>query len=128
MAARNPEFVSSLLSLLAGTNLETFLRTHYRYRDEREEIVRTPEWMLNDLTRLGYIEGDCDDISTLAAASLLAIGWPEIRLVAIIYTPGKTVFEHVFVEFMNSGAWEPMDITTAPGVAPYALRRMVQGV
>lgn len=108
-----------------GSDVLHTLRAHFRYREEREEIVRTPEFMLADLARFGYIEGDCDDISTLVGAVLTVLGIPA-RFVATIYTPGVVNYQHVFVEAAIDGGWHVIDLTIDPGARQTWIHRMVE--
>jgi transglutaminase-like putative cysteine protease len=68
--------------------------------------------------------GDCDDISMLMAALLIAIGYPA-RLITLAANPASPDdFSHVYVEGEvppGSGGWIPMDAArsdAAFGVAP----------
>lgn len=68
--------------------------------------------------------GDCDDISMLLGAFLLALGYPA-RLITLAANPSQpTEFSHVYVEAEvppGSGEWVPMDAARADsefGVAP----------
>lgn len=68
--------------------------------------------------------GDCDDLSMLLGALLLAVGYPA-RLITISANPAQpTEFSHVYVEAEappGSGQWIPMDVARADaqfGVAP----------
>jgi transglutaminase-like putative cysteine protease len=94
-------------------SIDGFLRSVFRYRSENDEIVRTPDFMLNDLETLGYLEGDCDDIATLSASMLKTAGYPA-RLTAIKST-GPEEYDHVFAEAQVMGGWVPMDITEPRG-------------
>lgn len=127
VAASDPSFIRSVFSLLRG-DIDSALRAVYQYRSEYEEIIRTPQFMLHDLETKGYVEGDCDDIATLSAAVLLVAGARAVRLVAIIYTPGKDSFEHVYVEVFDGGQWRQVDLTIDPGTAHREIERMVQNV
>src|SRR5271155_2837022 len=68
--------------------------------------------------------GDCDDISMLLGAFLLALGYPA-RLITLAANPSQpTEFSHVYIEAEvppGSGQWLPMDAARADaqfGVAP----------
>lgn len=73
--------------------------------------------------------GDCDDISMLMAALLIAIGYPA-RLITLAANPASPdEFSHVYVEGEippGSGGWLPMDAARADaefGVAPPSYSR-----
>lgn len=95
------EIARDSVDYLAG--LDSWLRRNFRYRDEFEEIVRTPEFMLADMQYTGMLEGDCDDVATFAASVLYNAGIPA-RLVAIRTTPDPN-FDHVFVEAKPDGEY-----------------------
>jgi Transglutaminase-like superfamily len=126
-AARNPNFARAVHQKF-GASPDRSLRAVYRYRSENEEIIRTPEYMLHDLETRGYIEGDCDDISTLAAAVYLALGARAVRFVAIIYTSGEVNFEHVYAEVFSGGGWASVDLTVPSGTTHNERERMVEYV
>jgi transglutaminase-like putative cysteine protease len=127
-AARNPEFQKFALEFDSTSDVDSWIRAHFRYREEIEEILRTPEFMLNDaLVRLGYLEGDCDDVSTLYVAFFKALGLPS-RLVAIRYTPDNPNFEHVFAQAYNMAVWLTFDATVPPGTDIRAVEVVVMEV
>jgi transglutaminase-like putative cysteine protease len=109
------------------SGVEDWMRANYRYRDESEEILRSPEFMLNDFDTLGYCEGDCDDCSTLIAALGKSLGYP-VRFSAIkVQTPDE--FDHVFTEYMNpGGTWIPVDPTVPQGTTYTIYGQTVEGV
>lgn len=126
-AASDPQFLEIASALGNLENVDRFIRQNYRYRDEREEIIRTPQFMLNDLDRIGYLEGDCDDVSTLFAAFIKSLGYPA-RFVAIRYNPHNPNFEHVFSQAYAGGIWRTFDGTVLPGVTLEALEEMTEEV
>lgn len=84
--------------------------------------------MLNDaINRLGYLEGDCDDISTFYAAIFKSLGYPT-RLVAIRYDVSNPNFEHVFTQAYSMAVWQTFDATVPPGTQIKAIETMIQGV
>ena len=126
-ASTDPGFVRTAQALGSLSAVDSFVRARYRYRDEMEEIIRSPEFMLNDLTRIGYMEGDCDDVSTLYAGFIKALGYPS-RFVAIRYTPDNPNFEHVFAQAYAGGEWKTFDGTVAPGTVLQSLEEMTEEV
>lgn len=120
--------VSALAYKLGSLDaIDSFVRANYIYRDETEEVVRTPAFMVNDLNRIGHLEGDCDDISTLYAALFKTLGYAT-RLVAIRYTPSNPNFEHVFTEAMDSGVFRIFDATVQPGTELRSIEEMIEVV
>lgn len=93
--------------------MDTILRQTFSYRDEEEEIIRTPEFMVNDLETLGYLEGDCDDIATFTASLTKAMNVPT-RLTGIM-TQSTEEYDHVFSEARIGQFWMPIDLTVPLG-------------
>ena len=126
-AVGNPEFLAWLFAHVLGSSedIEQWLRRNFVYRPESVEILRSPEFQAKDYETLGYIEGDCDDVSIMAAAMLRACDYPA-RFVAVRGTEGNENFDHVFIEFIDShtGEWRIMDITAPEGEMPKQLERM----
>lgn len=106
-------------------DLDSWLRKHFMYRGENREVVRTPQYMLNQLERDGFLEGDCDDISTLYASFLKALHIP-VRFVAI-RADSSPDFQHVFVEAWSPG-WTALDPTVIQGTVYRETERMVLDV
>jgi len=111
--AGSPE-LRRLVSLCSGGEdplgcLDAIIRDRYRFRDEWNEVVRTPRAMLDDLETRGFVEGDCDCVSTFFCAGALALGYP-CRFVAIKTEDGPD-FAHVFTEALESGRWRRFDAT-----------------
>jgi transglutaminase-like putative cysteine protease len=104
------------------------MRSNYRYRDENDEIVRSPDFMVNDYDTLGYCEGDCDDCSTLIACLAKVLGYPT-RLMAI-KVQGPNEFDHVFCEVNQGtpGKWTPVDPTVPSGTVYTIYGQTVEGV
>lgn len=128
LSAKNPEFQKFALEFQTLAEVDGWIRAHFRYRDEREEILRTPEFMLNDaLVRLGYLEGDCDDVSMFYAAVFKAMG-ARARFVAIRYTPNNPNFEHVFTQAYDMAVWQSFDATVPPGTDIRAVEYVTQEV
>jgi transglutaminase-like putative cysteine protease len=118
-AASDPDFVSKARQLGSLDAVERFVRDRFVYRDEGEEIVRDPRFMLGDAgrfdgTRTVGVEGDCDDVSTLFAAFSKALGY-RARFMAIRYSPTNPNFEHVFAQAYDGGIWRVLDATVQQG-------------
>ena len=131
-AARDPEFRSFVRRLGTVDGIEAFVRGKFQYRDEREEIIRDPRFMLADMGRdengrTVQLEGDCDDLATFYAAAAIAIG-KVARFVAIRYTPGNPNFEHVFTEAYDGGQWLILDATVPEGTKMQWLESMIEDV
>ena len=126
--ARQDKFEAWAKFTLGTMPLESigrWLRRHYSFRPEAEEVLRTVDWMLNDFATAGYVEGDCDDASIFVAAVSLVLGY-RVRLVAIRYRD-PLEFEHVYAEVFD-GRWVIVDLTVPEGTRYNVLERMVLDV
>lgn len=124
--ATNPSIRDYARSLQSPYSVDSLLRPSYIYRDEDEEIIRTPDYMLNDLATLGYLEGDCDDIATFTAAITKAMGHPT-RLTGIM-SKSSEEYDHVFSEFAIGAHWNIIDLTVPPGTTYEAFGYMSEPV
>lgn len=105
--------------------IDSWCRTNYRYRDESEEVVRSPEFMLQDLALQGYVEGDCDDIATFITAILKTLGISS-RLFAMQSQP-EGPYDHVFAEGFYGG-WVPIDPTVDFGTVYHVYSQLIEYV
>jgi len=96
------------------TFVDDFLRSKFIYVDEKIETLQTPDYMLSGLDMSGLLAGDCDDISTLHAALLTALGF-QVRFIAIRSFREVSDFDHVYLEANNNGEWIMYDITLPLG-------------
>jgi transglutaminase-like putative cysteine protease len=131
-AANDPDFRAFVRNLGGLRGIETFVRRNYVYRDENEEIVRDPRFMLADMGRMDngrvvQLEGDCDDVATFYAACAVAIG-KAARFVAIRYTASNPNFEHVFTEAYDGGQWVILDATVPAGTPMEWIESMIEDV
>jgi Transglutaminase-like superfamily len=133
VAASDPEFRQFARRLATVDGIEAFVRSHFAYRDENEEIVRDPRFMLADMGRIDaagrvvHLEGDCDDVATFYAAAAVAIGKAS-RFVAIRYTFGNPNFEHVFTQVYDGGQWRILDATVPAGTHMQWIESMIEDV
>lgn len=130
-SAASPELFTSIRNGVEGRflnldGLDILVRGHFRYRPEREEVIRTPALMWHDWQTQGYFEGDCDDVSVLFATILKVLGY-MVRFVAIRYGDSQD-FEHVFVEAYDDGQWRVFDPTVETGTDYHATERMVDTI
>lgn len=116
--------IRELSSYPVGT-LDGWVRRRFVYRPELEEIIRAVPFQLEDLQRLGYLEGDCDDVSTFLAAALLP---RPVRFVAIRTDPTNPEFLHVFVETLDAGRWVRLDPTVRRGTRHRYVEAMTEDV
>jgi len=87
-----------------------WVRGRMRLTGEREEMLKSPERMVDEINAWGWTYGDCDDASTLTAALLASVGF-RVRFRAIGIRSAEP--EHVVAEVMIGGVWYPLD-STAP--------------
>jgi transglutaminase-like putative cysteine protease len=112
-----PEIIALANDFLRNPlQFDKWIREHFRYRGEREEVLRTVDFMLNQLRTENIIEGDCDDISIFLASVTLAAG-TNTRFVAI-ETDGDGEYNHVYVEVLINDKWYVLDPTVESGT-PY---------
>lgn len=131
-AANDPKFSAFARSLGSLAAVDSWVRAHYSYRDEWEEIVRDPRFMLGDMGRMEGgrvvgLEGDCDDIATFYAAMVTALGY-RARLHAIRYNPSNPNFEHVFTQVYDGGDWRILDGTLPPETPMNWIESMIEDV
>lgn len=101
-----------------------FVLTHTRYmRDPRTvELVRAPYVAVHELLLGKTPSLDCDDMSALLAALLLATG-AEARYVTVAFRnviyQGQRQYSHVFVQAKEprTGAWVTLDPVAADKTA-----------
>jgi len=105
--------------------IDDWCRNYYRYREESEEIVRSPQFMLADYQTQGFIEGDCDDIATFITAVLKSIGIPARFFAMQSMKDGQ--FDHVFAEGF-SGVWVPIDPTVEAGTRYTVYSQLIEYV
>lgn len=128
-ATRDPVFVEFIRQFGTLNDLETWMREHFTYRDEHEELIRTPRFMLADMgrtsgTRIVGLEGDCDDAATFLSAAAKAMGY-SARLVAIRYHRSNPDFEHVFAQALDQGQWVTLDPTVEVGTTIQSIEDMI---
>lgn len=131
-AANDPAFVAFARGLGSIGSLDAWVRETFIYRDESEEIVRTPQFMLADMGRMDNgrvvrLEGDCDDISTFYCAACSALGH-RARFVAIRFRQETLNFEHVYAQAYDGGRWLTLDATVRPGTPIKSLEELTEYV
>lgn len=93
---------------------DEYLRSKFVYQSEAIETLQHPDYMLSGLEMSGRLVGDCDDISTLHATLLTALGF-QVRFVAIRSLRESIDFDHVYIEVNHNGEWIMYDITLPLG-------------
>lgn len=90
--------------------VETFCRSHFMIINEPEEIITTPERMIDDINSRGWTSGDCDDVALLSACLLIIQGFQVRYRATGVKSDGG--YEHVYVEaLLANGEWFPVDAT-----------------
>lgn len=97
-----------------ASKVDEFLRSKFIYSDEKIETLQHPDYMLSGLERSGILIGDCDDISTLHATLLTALGF-QVRFIAIRSIKDDVNFDHVYIEANVNGEWIMFDLTIPLG-------------
>jgi len=95
-------------------NVDRFIRDKFTYSDEKIETLQHPDYMLKGLEVYNRLIGDCDDITMLHAALLIALGF-QVHFVAIRDKHEDPNFNHVYLETENNGDWIMYDITLPLG-------------
>jgi hypothetical protein len=67
---------------------------------EEYEFVRAPKLQAEEYFDCGYLQGDCDDSATMAAALLCSLGWRN--WLTAIRRPNDSEFSHVFCSAHDS--------------------------
>jgi transglutaminase-like putative cysteine protease len=74
-----------------------WLSEHLRFvRDPvAMELLSEPRWLVEEVRRRGYVQGDCDDAATLGAALARAIGISGF-LDAVAFWSDRAPYQHVY--------------------------------
>lgn len=75
-----------------------FVKQKVRYTKDPAgiEYVQDPLLMIENMSKLGYVAGDCDDMSLLVATLLLSVGHePYFKVVK--YSPNSSSWNHIYV-------------------------------
>jgi transglutaminase-like putative cysteine protease len=92
-----------------GSTVRSWVKGRVRFALEYPEQLHRPEWMLREILRGRRVYGDCDDMSMLTAALLLAMGI-AVRFAAV-KPAGDPDYIHVFTEMFDEGQWLMVDAT-----------------
>jgi transglutaminase-like putative cysteine protease len=94
--------------------LRDWIASHVRFlRDPAgAELVQTPEYLLTELSKFGTVQGDCDDVATLAAALAMSIGL-RARFQLVGFDGPTGPYGHIWTEVQGSqgGPWWEIDTT-----------------
>lgn len=96
-----------------------------RFRFTRDplgtELLLTPTYLLGRIADQGFVQGDCDDAATMAAALGTSLGMPA-RFMAVAFGEDQP-YSHVFTVLYprtRTGARMPMEMDVArPADRPY---------
>ena len=120
LAVRIVKTVPAYHDLGEAEALYNWVKQNIRFT--KDPVTKEKLYSPQDLLKIRA--GDCDDISMLLGAFLLALGYPA-RLITLAANPSQpTEFSHVYIEAEvppGSGQWLPMDAARADaqfGVAP----------
>ena len=103
-------------------------RTRYMRDPRTIELVRAPHVVVKELATGATPNLDCDDMTALLVALLLAIG-AEVRIVTVAFRKaiyqGKVQYSHVYCQAREprTGAWITLDPVAAEDT-PSMLRRV----
>lgn len=136
---QDPAMVEQAVSIVTGqephdyhaqlTVLRNWIDDHTQFvRDPADrELLRRPDYMLEEIRKGGLAFGDCDDIAMLSAALAKCVGFP-VHFFAEAYHGGG--FSHVYA-VATEPAGEEIDFdTTRPPeiVRPHPSRQLRQEV
>lgn len=104
--------------------IQQYIYNNIRYvRDiDGIETIATPQKTLQ------YKQGDCDDVSVLAATLLQCVGHP-VRFVAVGFNGGA--ISHVLIETLIGNQWLPMELTEEVPFGQYppnVTRKLIQNI
>lgn len=103
-------------TLCQALTIRRWLAERFRFiRDPlRKEVLRRPPDMVDEVERLGFVQGDCDEAATLGWALGESIGLRARFVVAGLN--GDPAFRHTYAELDTRAGWVDLD-TTAPKAA-----------
>ncbi len=131
-AALRPEVRSYAAELVRGIDgfdtytqsrvLADFVGIHCDFLADpyHAEALHDPVWTLGQILTRQYVQVDCDDVASLAAALGLAIGL-RARFVVVGFGSSPSVpFRHIWTELAGprSRQWVPVDPTRPPSSPP----------
>lgn len=93
--------------------LSTYLRAHLAFLPDgliQGEILRSPRYLLDEISQHGKARADCEDASMLTAALAKSVGVPA-RFVALGFFGPSEPFRHVYTELHTPRGWVPVDPT-----------------
>lgn len=92
--------------------IRSWLAEHFQFINDPYgvELLSTPRYLLNAIATRGYAQGDCDDVSILAATLGKAVGL-RAKFVLVGFEGPRAPFRHVFTILRGSKSWYSMDVT-----------------
>lgn len=87
------------------------------------ELVRTPEYMLNQFHTSGYVSGDCDDAAVLGAALAKSVGVQSIFVAIGFQAFGPLSHVFTILKPLNFNKRISLDVTKPAGVTAQVRRR-----
>lgn len=108
--------------------IRAFLARSFRFvRDPaRQETLRSPRHLLEQLGRDGVVSGDCDDAAILGAGLAAAIGFIPSAVVTGFRHPGAS-FQHVYAVLPlepYAPGYVDLDVTRPDGPVPQVTRAL----
>lgn len=95
-------------------------RTRFVLDPTRKEVIATPVKMLRDILHTGMVSGDCDELATLLATFLSAIG----HKARFVFGARDMGWQHVWVQDLIAG--KDVDFDLAERLAPGERRRFTR--
>lgn len=89
-----------------------FVLRHFRFLSDPTflERIKSPEIVEREISTLGQMQGDCDDVSSYIAALLMSIGY-RVQFVVIAIPGQGEPYRHIFpqVYLRQTGKWLTLD-------------------
>ena len=107
---RSKDYLSEMLAILHYISANT----RYMRDPATIELVKAPELVIKEILSNQRPQLDCDDLTALLAALLLAVG-NRIRVVTVafrhVFYKNERQYSHVFVQALEprSGVWVTLD-------------------
>lgn len=107
--------------------IRTWLTRVWRFVDDPldRELLQSPDKLLSDYARLGYIPGDCDEAAILGGALGKAVGL-TVTLTTLAFPSDDAQgdrYQHVFASLLTDDGREvSLDVTRPRGPVPMVTR------
>lgn len=125
---RNGDFVRRAVDVVGDTDgrnagalasrIRAWMGAHLQFiRDPAVDgdVLRSPDYVMEDVRIRGIARVDCDDAATLGAALGRSVGL-DARFVVVGFGSRSAPFSHVWAEVLTERGWTDLDTTAPPGL------------